>query len=91
MTNDAGQVLYDQWMATGRSAPVEMDFMELMLEFCYADCTQQTGVGVLDIFDFLCFQDAFVVGDPYADCDGNTTLDIFDFICFQDAFVNGCP
>ena len=61
---------------------------------CYADCTTSTGVGVLDIFDFLCFQDSFVNGEPYA-CDCNTSTgpvcDIFDFLCFQDAFVAGCP
>jgi hypothetical protein len=55
---------------------------------CYADCD---GSGTLDIFDFLCFQDAFVAQDPYADCDGSTVFDIFDFLCFQDAFVTGCP
>jgi hypothetical protein len=55
---------------------------------CYADCD---GNSTLDVFDFLCFQDAFVNSDPYADCDGNSTLDIFDFLCFQDAFVAGCP
>ncbi len=62
--------------------------------FCYADCDKSTGVGVLDIFDFLCFQDAFVRGDPYAcDCDITPApvCDIFDFLCFQDAFVAGCP
>jgi hypothetical protein len=46
---------------------------------------------MLDVFDFLCFQDAFTLMDPYADCDGNTTFDVFDFLCFQDAFVTGCP
>jgi hypothetical protein len=55
---------------------------------CYADCD---GNETLDVFDFLCFQDAFVQGDPYADCDGNSVLDVFDFLCFQDAFVVGCP
>jgi len=62
--------------------------------FCYADCDQSTGAGVLDIFDFLCFQDAFVRGDPYAcDCDITPApvCDIFDFLCFQNAFVGGCP
>ena len=58
---------------------------------CYADCDQSTGVGILDIFDFLCFQNAFVRFEPYADCDGNNVLNIFDFLCFQDAFVSGCP
>jgi hypothetical protein len=55
---------------------------------CYADCDGNTR---LDVFDFLCFQDAFVSGDPYADCDGNGAMDVFDFLCFQDAFVTGCP
>jgi len=58
---------------------------------CYPDCDTTSGAGVLDIFDFLCFQDLFVMGDPYADCTGEGTLDIFDFICFQDAFTVGCP
>jgi hypothetical protein len=62
---------------------------------CYPDCDTSTGPGVLDIFDFLCFQDAFTRNDPYAcDCDttsGPGVCDVFDFLCFQDAFVTGCP
>ena len=56
---------------------------------CYADCD---GSGTLDIFDFLCFQNSFVSGEPYAcDCDPAPVCDIFDFLCFQNAFVTGCP
>jgi hypothetical protein len=55
---------------------------------CYADCD---GNQTLDVFDFLCFQDAFVAAVPYADCDGNSVFDVFDFLCFQDEFVKGCP
>lgn len=62
---------------------------------CYADCDQSTGVGVLDIFDFLCFQNLYDARAPYAcDCDtlgGGGVCDIFDFLCFQNAFANGCP
>ena len=62
---------------------------------CYADCDQSTGIGVLDLFDFLCFQGSFVNGEPYAcDCDTSTgplVCDLFDFLCFQGAFVGGCP
>jgi hypothetical protein len=62
---------------------------------CYADCDQTTGNGVLDIFDFLCFGNAFAAGDPYAcDCDVSTGLgvcDIFDFLCFGNFFSAGCP
>ena len=63
-------------------------------ETCYADCDRSTGVGVLDIFDFLCFGNLFSTGDPYAcDCDTTTGLgvcDIFDFLCFGNAFNTGC-
>jgi len=57
-------------------------------DVCYPDCDGNT---VLDVFDFLCFQDAFTSGDPYADCTGEGSLDVFDFLCFQDVFVTGCP
>ncbi|MCH8270250.1 MAG: hypothetical protein IH985_03455, partial [Planctomycetes bacterium] len=56
---------------------------------CYADCDLS---GALDIFDFLCFQNSFVLGEPYAcGCDPDPACDIFDFLCFQNAFVAGCP
>jgi hypothetical protein len=62
---------------------------------CYPDCDTQSGPGVLDIFDFLCFGNRFSANDPYAcDCDTSTGLgvcDIFDFLCFGNAFSAGCP
>ena len=65
------------------------------IDSCYADCDKTTGAGVLDIFDFLCFQNSFVAGETYAcDCDTSTGVgvcDVFDFLCFQNAFVGGCP
>lgn len=61
---------------------------------CYADCDRSTGVGVLDIFDFLCFSNRFALRDPYAcECDTSTgtgICDIFDFLCFSNAFAAGC-
>jgi len=67
---------------------VKIESVSAVCNSCYADCT---GEGTLDIFDFLCFQDAFASADPYADCTGEGTFDIFDFLCFQDAFAAGCP
>ncbi len=62
---------------------------------CYSDCDTTTGVGVLDIFDFLCFGNHFANGDSYAcNCDlstGPNTCDIFDFLCFGNDFALGCP
>ncbi len=53
------------------------------------DDADLTGDGVLDLFDFLAFQNAFDAADPLADFDGNCTLDIFDFLAFQNAFDAG--
>lgn len=49
------------------------------------------GSGVLDLFDFLAFQNLFVAQDPGADCDGNGAFDLFDFLCYQNQFAAGCP
>ncbi len=62
---------------------------------CYADFDGSTGPGVLDIFDYLAFQNLFLESDLQAcDCDRNTgpgVCDVLDFICFQAAFGAGCP
>jgi hypothetical protein len=62
---------------------------------CFPDCDSSSGRNVLDIFDFLCFQNLFTTGSNYAcDCDTSTgqySCDIFDFLCFQNAFATGCP
>jgi hypothetical protein len=58
-----------------------------LLEACYADFTAG---GLLDIFDFLAFMDAFHEIDSAADCDGNIGLDLFDSLCFVNAFSAGC-
>jgi hypothetical protein len=60
---------------------------------CYANCDQSTTPPILNIGDFICFQQAFASGASYANCDQSTTppvLNIADFICFQQSFANGC-
>ena len=92
----AGGKLYLVDTATGLAGPIlgDLPFSVSALAAipeatCYADCD---GNGALDIFDFLCFQNSFVAGEPYAcDCDPDPACDIFDFLCFQNAFVGGCP
>ncbi len=56
---------------------------------CYADCT---GDGILDLFDFLCFVNAFNAASPAANCDHDCAqkLDLFDFLCYTNAFNAGC-
>ncbi|MFI4917560.1 MAG: GC-type dockerin domain-anchored protein [Phycisphaerales bacterium JB060] len=56
-------------------------------EPCLADLD---GNGVLNIFDFIEFQNLFVAGDLSADLDGDGELSIFDFLEFQSLFSAGC-
>jgi hypothetical protein len=83
--NGSGDIYGQRLNADGSLGPPE----------CYPDCDPSTGVGVLDIFDFLCFQNRFAGAEPYAcDCDaggGPGLCDIFDFLCFQNEFAAGCP
>ena len=60
---------------------------------CYVNCDGSTTPPVLNIADFVCFQQAFAASDPYANCDGSTSppiLNIADFVCFQQRFAAGC-
>jgi hypothetical protein len=55
---------------------------------CYPDCDLN---GVLNVFDFGCFQSFFVVQATYADCNQDGALTVADFGCYQTRFVQGCP
>src|SRR5690606_8897222 len=54
---------------------------------CRADLNAD---GVLDIFDFLAFENMFGLGDMFCDFNGDGELDFFDFLAFQNEFVTGC-
>ena len=61
---------------------------------CYANCDGSTTAPVLNVNDFICFQQRFAAGSPFANCDGSTTppiLNVNDFICYQQKFAAGCP
>ncbi len=45
------------------------------------------GSGVLDIFDFIMFQNLWAAQDPIADFNLDQVFDIFDFLEFSNAFV----
>ncbi|MCH8270641.1 MAG: hypothetical protein IH985_05455 [Planctomycetes bacterium] len=57
----------DQWQPVIDRSGVALD-LAFNLRFvaqdfpCYADCDQSTGVGTLDIFNFLRFQNSLVAG-----------------------------
>jgi hypothetical protein len=60
---------------------------------CYANCDGSTAAPVLNVNDFICFQQHFAAADTYANCDGSTAppvLNVNDFICYQQRFAAGC-
>jgi len=58
---------------------------------CLACPADMDADGVLTVFDFLMFFNAFDAGDlMIADFDGDGELTIFDFLAFQTAFDAGC-
>lgn len=87
-TNDAGQILYDQWLASDKGPPVVMDEVQLALEqSCPADFN---GDGTVDTLDFLAFLNAFNAGDPAADFNGDGSVNTLDFLGYLNAFAAGC-
>ena len=61
---------------------------------CYANCDGSSTAPVLNVNDFICFQQLYAAGDSYANCDNSTVapvLNVNDFICFQQQFAAGCP
>jgi hypothetical protein len=47
--------------------------------------------GLLNILDFVAYQNAFLMQNPDADINGDGVLNILDFVAFQDIFLHGCP
>jgi hypothetical protein len=54
---------------------------------CAADCD---GNGVLNVLDFVCFQNEWQGQTEKGDCDENGQYNILDFVCYQGAFQQGC-
>ncbi|QOI99019.1 MAG: hypothetical protein HRU70_00325 [Phycisphaeraceae bacterium] len=88
-TNNAGEVLYTEWLRWGKSPPTLMDDAELT--FCTADFN---GDEFLDFFDLDAFVACFegVECPPGKDADYNADgfVDFFDLDAFIADFEAGC-
>ena len=65
----------------------------VLVPACYANCDNSSTPPILNVNDFVCFQQKFAAGDPYANCDGSTiqpVLNVNDFVCFLSRFAGGC-
>src|SRR6185436_13774550 len=58
---------------------------------CYANCDNSTASPRLNINDFVCFMNAYVHHEPYANCTVDADINIADFQCFMTKFAIGCP
>jgi hypothetical protein len=78
----------NQWDLVALGGFVPGEGVIEVIDACYADCDLS---GSLDLFDFLCYVNAFNAANPAADCDESGSLDVFDFLCYVNEFRAGCP
>ncbi|MGE3165759.1 MAG: hypothetical protein AB7O52_12685 [Planctomycetota bacterium] len=98
ITNNAGEVLYNQWLATGKGPPVRIDIEVLALppaDFVRTDCD---GNGQLDLADVIrTLELLFQAGAPESlcpdACDGNDDgrIDIADAVATLLGLFLGAP
>jgi hypothetical protein len=85
VTNQAGMVVWNEYVRFGKSAPHLM--VQSTMPLCVADFNLD---GFLDFFDYDEFVGAFEAGTPNADINGDNFLDFFDYDDFVAAFEAGC-
>jgi hypothetical protein len=92
VTNDAGDVMYDVWLKTGKSEPVEMDVGSIAFQFGCNPADLAPPFGILDLNDIQVFIAAFLAQDPLADLAPPAgVFDLADLQAFVTAFMGGCP
>jgi len=84
-TDDRGQIAYDQWIAQGMSAPLDMDMA--IIDLTGANPADLNGDGVVNTSDLLILfaswgpcADCNLPGDCPADLDGNCTVNTSDLL-----------
>ena len=92
-TDDAGQIAYDQWLATGQSAPVEIDFADIALPAgdCAGDVNGDGVVGLDDLAILIANFDTpsgATRGD--GDLDGDGDVDLTDLALLLRHFEEPC-
>lgn len=84
-TDDRGQIAYDQWIAQGMSAPLDMDMA--IIDLTGANPADLNGDGVVNTSDLLILFASWgsctvcnLPGDCPADLDGNCTVNTSDLL-----------
>lgn len=91
-TNDDGQTAYDQWLATGQSAPVEMDFQTLTLNSptCPGDLDGDHVVALNDLAILLSNYGATNATPAMGDLNGDHVVDLSDLADLLAAYGMNC-
>jgi hypothetical protein len=87
VTNNAGQIAYDQWVLHGKSAPTLMDFATVDLYPCLADVNVDGGVDGGDIEAFFLL---WSLGSPAVDFNVDGGVDGMDVEAFFGLWEQGC-
>ena len=87
VTNNAGQIAYDQWVLHGKSAPILMDFATVDLYTCLADVNVDGGVDGGDIEAFFLL---WSLGSPAVDFNVDGGVDGMDVEAFFGLWEQGC-
>ncbi len=91
-TDDKGDIAYQAWLDTGKSAPVEMDFGTITLQLGCNAADIAAQFGVLDLQDVQAFISGFLAQDPIADiAPPFGVFDLSDLQLFVSEFLAGCP
>lgn len=91
-----GQMLWSNLMSGGGSVPAGFVAATLVTcgsSGCYANCDGSTIPPILNVNDFVCFNNRFNAGDSYANCDQSTIppiLNVNDYVCFNTKYAVGC-
>jgi hypothetical protein len=73
---------------------IQTGFVAHIPRYCEPNCDGSTNPPVLNVNDFVCFNNRFALGDPYANCDASTlppVLNVNDYVCFISKYGAGCP
>lgn len=87
VTNNTGQIAYDQWVLHGKSEPTEMDFISVDLSSCIADVNADGGVDGSDVEAFFTL---WATGATPADFNNDGGVDGGDIETFFTLWAAGC-
>ena len=88
-TDTKGQIMYDQWVASGKGPPVLMDDVSIKLTLaCLADVN---GDGAATPADFTAWIAAFNAQGPGCDQNGDGLCTPADFTAWIANYNTGCP